>query len=137
MKEQVLVDTGPLVAIFSDRDSKHQVCLDQLKQIRPPLISTWPVLTEAAWLLRKQITGVQSLFKACQSNLLVVPTLDEAAFAWIADFLLCYEKKTPQLADASLVYLADRDNLDTVFTLDRRDFSVYRFRRNRSFQLLP
>ena len=42
-----------------------------------------------------------------------------------------------QLADAALVYLAEREGLDTVFTLDRRDFSVYRFSRNRSFHLLP
>ncbi len=42
-----------------------------------------------------------------------------------------------QLADASLVYLAERDQIDTVLTLDRRDFSIYRFGNNRSFTLLP
>ncbi len=34
-----------------------------------------------------------------------------------------YENIRPQLADATLLYLADRDGIDTIFTLDQRDFS--------------
>jgi len=48
-----------------------------------------------------------------------------------------YENLDPQLADACLVYLAHRENIDTVFTLDRRDFSVYRTSRKRPFQIVP
>jgi len=44
---------------------------------------------------------------------------------------------SPPLADASLVHLANRESIDTIFTLDRRDFSVYRLARNRRFRLLP
>jgi uncharacterized protein len=43
----------------------------------------------------------------------------------------------PQLADASLVHLANRESIDTIFTLDRRNFSVYRSARNRRFRLIP
>jgi len=55
----------------------------------------------------------------------------------IADLLKKYESMGPQLADASLVHLADRESIDTIFTLDRRDFSVYRSARNRRFRLIP
>jgi uncharacterized protein len=48
-----------------------------------------------------------------------------------------YESLRPQFADAMLVYLAHRENIETIFTLDRRDFSVYRTRRKRPFQLIP
>jgi predicted nucleic acid-binding protein len=48
-----------------------------------------------------------------------------------------YEDIRPQLADAALVYLADREGIDTIFTLDRRDFSVYRSARKRTFRILP
>ena len=48
-----------------------------------------------------------------------------------------YSNLRPQLADAALVYLAEREGIDTIFTLDRRDFSVYRTARNRPFRLLP
>jgi predicted nucleic acid-binding protein len=43
----------------------------------------------------------------------------------------------PQLADVSLVYLAGRERIETIFTLDRRDFSIYRTSRGRSFRILP
>jgi predicted nucleic acid-binding protein len=48
-----------------------------------------------------------------------------------------YADLNPQLADASLLYLADREQINSIFTLDRRDFSVYRNRHDRPFILLP
>jgi len=48
-----------------------------------------------------------------------------------------YANLRPQLADAALVYLANRDDIDTIFTLDRRDFSVYRSAKNRPFRIVP
>jgi len=56
---------------------------------------------------------------------------------WIATFLRKYRRLNPQIADASLMYLADRENLDTIFTLDRRDFSIFRLSGGRRVQLLP
>ena len=41
------------------------------------------------------------------------------------------------LADAALLYLAEREKIDTIFTLDRRDFSVYRSSRKRAFRVVP
>jgi predicted nucleic acid-binding protein len=40
-------------------------------------------------------------------------------------------------ADASLVQVADRLGLTEIFTLDRRDFAVYRLSKNRAFRILP
>jgi predicted nucleic acid-binding protein len=48
-----------------------------------------------------------------------------------------YEDIRPQLADAALVYLAERERIDTMFTLDHRDFSIYRTGRKRSFRIVP
>jgi predicted nucleic acid-binding protein len=48
-----------------------------------------------------------------------------------------YKALRPQLADAVLIHLADREQIDTIFTLDRRDFSVYRTKRGGRFRLLP
>jgi uncharacterized protein len=55
----------------------------------------------------------------------------------IADVMKKYQDIRPQFADAALVYLADRDEIDTIFTLDRRDFCVYRSARRRPFRILP
>ena len=48
-----------------------------------------------------------------------------------------YRNIRPQLADAALVYLAERDGFDVIFTLDRRDFSVYQAGRKRAFRIIP
>jgi predicted nucleic acid-binding protein len=54
----------------------------------------------------------------------------------IADVMKRYADIRPQLADAALVYLAEREGIDTIFTLDQRDFSVYRSGRRRPFRIL-
>jgi hypothetical protein len=54
----------------------------------------------------------------------------------IAAVMKKYESMRPQLADAALVYLAGRERIETVFTLDRRDFCIYRTGR-RAFRIVP
>ena len=134
---RVLVDTGPLVAIVSRRDNHHQVCVEQLRSLAPPLFTSWPVITEAAWLLRHDPSGIQRLLSSADVGFMQILALAGDASAWLAKFLRRYQKLGAQVADGSLVYLAEREGIDTIFTLDRRDFSIYRFRRNRSFFLLP
>jgi hypothetical protein len=52
MAERAVADTGPLVAIIRKRENAHRKSVAALKLIRPPLLTCWPVLTEAARLLR-------------------------------------------------------------------------------------
>ena len=134
---RVLADTGPLVAIFSTRDQHHETCVAQLRQIRPPLLTCWPVLTEAAWLLRRYSSQVQQLLASLDRGFLALLPLDETAATDLARFLARYARTGAQLADAALVHLADRERIDTVFTLDKRDFTLYRTRTNRRLRIVP
>jgi predicted nucleic acid-binding protein len=54
---RALADTGPLVAIVRTREKSHKKCAAALKAIHPPLLTCWPVLTEAAYLLRDEPDG--------------------------------------------------------------------------------
>ena len=132
-----LVDTGPLVAIASARDQYHQICVEQLRLLQPPLLTCWPVITEAAWLLRHQPSAVERLLGSFEVGLLRLLILDEKAPRWLAEFLTRYRKMGAQIADGALVHLAEREGIDTVFTLDRRDFLVYRLPHGRSLRILP
>ena len=135
--KRVLVDTGPLVAIFNSGDHRHEACVEALRSLPSPLLSCWPVITEALWLLRRDRTAVQRLLRSVGTSFLhLLPVSDPEAGA-IADLMERYEDMTPQLADASLVYLAQRENIETIFTLDHRDFSVYRTGRKRPFEIVP
>jgi uncharacterized protein len=134
---RALADTGPLVAIVRTREKAHRKCAATLKTITPPLLTCWPVLTEAAWLLRKEPGGFKALGRMLDSGLIRLAELDETAVAWIIAFLDCYASAKAQLADAALMYLAEREGIDTVFTLDRRDFSIYRTTTGRALTIIP
>jgi predicted nucleic acid-binding protein len=134
---RVLVDTGPLVAILSRADEHHKTCLQVLRDLPGPLFSCWPVITEAAWLLRAYPRAVQQLLKSIGNGFVeLLPVASSEAKA-IADVMKRYENIRPQLADATLVYLADRDGIDSIFSLDQCDFSVYRSARRRPFRIIP
>ncbi len=135
--ERVLVDAGPLVALVSARDEHHAWCVEQWHKLRPPLLTTWAVVAEAAWLVRHDSKAHRVLFELGEARFYSLPQLDEAALPWLRRFLTKYLDVHAQLADATLVYLAERENVDTVFTLDRRDFSIYRFGRNQAFRIYP
>lgn len=137
MISRVLLDTGPLVAILHSRDNQHEECVEQLREIKTPLLTCWPVIVEAAWLLRDSPSAVQELLLSFNIGLLRLLPLDESAMPWLATFLRRYRKLEAQIADAALIHLAERENLETVFTLDHRDFSVYRLSGGRSLEILP
>jgi predicted nucleic acid-binding protein len=137
INEIVVIDTGPLVALLRHDDQCHELCRDVLSEIRPPLLTTWPVITEAAWLLRNIHLGVQTLLELVQSDLIQCIHLDEDATVWLKAYLNEYSDLRLQLADASLAYVAERVKTDLVFTLDRRDFVVIRQTGGKPFRLLP
>jgi predicted nucleic acid-binding protein len=140
MKRRVLVDTGPLVAILSSADEFHETCVRTLNQLPSPLYSCWPVINEAAWLLRSYPQAVRRLLKNCGSvnpAFLELLSLSGSEAGEIAEVIEQYHKLRPQLADAALVYLAEREGINTIFTLDRRDFSVYRGARHGAFRIIP
>jgi uncharacterized protein len=134
---RVLVDTGPIVAILSHRDQYHRKCVEALRDMPGPLFTCWPVITEAAWLLRRDANAVEKLLGSIDTGLFELLPLSGADAKPIAAIIKKYGDIGIQLADAALVHLAARDGLDTIFTLDRRDFSVYRLPRGRGFRILP
>jgi uncharacterized protein len=135
--KRVLVDAGPLVAILSKADEHHDRCVEGLRTMPGPLFSCWPVITEAAWLLRKSARGVQQLLGGLDRGFVELLPLTGQDAIGISEIRRRYVSLRPQLADAALVYLAGRDGIETIFTLDKRDFSVYRSIRKRPFHILP
>lgn len=73
----VLVDTGPLVAILNSADAMHEACRRQLAALTPPLLTTWPVLTEAAYLLRSNPPLVHRLIQSLEEGFLRLAWLDD------------------------------------------------------------
>jgi uncharacterized protein len=133
----VLVDAGPLAALLHRGDQYHAVCVEQAKILPRPFLTSWAVLAEAAWLVRSFPRGLADLLTLVENGLVEPLELDSQAARWMRAFSQKYEDLSPQLADLTLCYLAERESISTVFTTDRRDFRVFRLESGRSLALLP
>ena len=100
-------------------------------------MTCWPVLNEAVWLLRNTPKAVQKLLALHQQGLYRIPPVADDCAEWMAAFFKRYDNLEPQLADAMLMYLAERHQITTIFTIDRRDFSIYRLSNGQALELLP
>lgn len=125
----ILVDTGPLVALFVPKDPDHSACVAILEQIDEPLCTTTPVLTEAFHLLSPASTGAQRVMDFITRGGLPVWHLDDASLHLAFERMVQYADHPMGLADASLVVLAVTLQQEKVFTIDRGDSFTYRIKR--------
>lgn len=133
----MLVDAGPLVAILNRRDHDHASCVNVLKNIRQRLVTTWMPLTEAMYLLDFSVAAQNALLEMVERGSLKVLDIGVEDLPGIRSLMSKYRDQPMDFADASLVHVARRETLHDIFTLDRRDFGVYRLKQNRSFTILP
>ncbi|HKQ81188.1 MAG TPA: PIN domain-containing protein [Steroidobacteraceae bacterium] len=135
----ILLDTGPIVALFDPADDSHRPCVDVLKSIVEPLGTTIPVLTEAFHLLSPGSVGAANLIHFIADGGLTLWFLDPETMDRSFELMQQYADQPMDLADASLVAMAEAENLHKVFTIDRRDFTTYRIKRGhrlRTFELI-
>lgn len=125
----ILVDTGPLIALFDPRDDLHERCKRTLKSLRSRLFTTVPVLTEAFHILSPDSQGADRLRDFIVLGGLATWFLDESALTRSFELMEQYRDHPMDLADASVLAAAELLNTRRVFTVDRRDFSTYRVRR--------
>lgn len=125
----ILVDTGPLVALFDPADSWHGRCVHRLEGIIEPLCTTISALTEAFHLLTPSSLGAQRLMDFIAEGGLGVWFFDELSLSRALELMLRYSNVPMDLADASLVVAAEQLAARKVFTIDRKDFTVYRIQR--------
>ncbi len=133
----VLVDTGPLVALLSDRDPHHSKSRLQADQLAAGSWTCWPVVTEAAYLLRHSRDAVTSLLDRLDDGVFRILPMDERDVDGIRRVLGRFHDQEFDFADACLMHLAEREGIRHVFTLDRRHFGVFRMSTNEALVLLP
>jgi predicted nucleic acid-binding protein len=112
-------------------------CVEAAKRLHGPFFTSWTVITEAAYLLKDRPDAVSKLLDRVRSLKLRLLQLSADDIDGVDGILKRYADQGLDLADATLMYLADREGLESVFTVDRRHFSVYRTRQGRSLSLHP
>jgi len=125
------------VALIDADEEDHDRCREQLGQLSGTLFTTWAAFTEAMYLLGRIGWPAQNgAWQMQKSGALVVADLDADATGRAAALMEQYRSVPMDLADATLVALAESLQVRQVFTLDS-DFHVYRYRDRQSFQVIP
>jgi uncharacterized protein len=133
----ILVDTGPLVALLDRSDPYHLICQETLSSLNDSLVSVWPVVTEAMYILRAYWQAQDALWEMIDTGAVEILVLGKDDVTRMRELMRKYRDLPMDLADAALVRVAERERLRRIFTLDRRDFQIYRPSRIGRFAVLP
>ena len=133
----ILIDAGPLVALVDADDQHHAKCVTALKTLREPLATVWPPLVEAMYLLSDQSAAQEALWEMLERGAVLLLPFDSSDIPRTRELMRKYADRPMDLADAALLRVAEREGLRKVFTVDRRDFSVYRLHNRTRPILIP
>lgn len=133
----ILVDAGPLVALLHRDDRHHQDCVEALTRIRDPLVTVWPAFTEAMYLLNFSWRAQDALWELVSEETIRLLPVEADDHRRMRDLMKKYRMLPMDLADAVLVAVAERERIRRIFTVDRRDFSLYRPAKLGRFVIMP
>ena len=134
----ILVDTGFWLALANRRDHYHETAKAALKKLQEPMITTWPVLTETCHLLLNRMgTDAQQRFlSSWEAGAFQVHPIPEKQIPRISALMAKYSDLPMDLADASLVLLAEHFGHGRILSTDQRDFQTYRWKNRPPFENL-
>ncbi len=133
----ILVDAGPLVALADRTDSHHAACVAALQRMSGPLATVWPALTEAIYLVQRWPRAQAEILTLVETGALRLLPVGREDMPRVRALMDKYRDLPMDLADAVLVRVAERERVRAIFTIDRRDFSVYRPLGLGKFKIVP
>lgn len=133
----LLVDAGPLVAIFNRRDRHHEACVRVLGDLNGRLCTTWPAVVEAMDLLEPWPRAQAGLLQMMEREVLQILPIERDDLPPIRKLMAKYGDLPMDFADATLLRVAGREGFSIVFTLDRCDFAIYRLPDGTPLRILP
>lgn len=122
----ILVDAGPLVALIHADDRNHERCKETLLSLNEAMFTVWPAFTEAMYLLNFSADAQDLLWEVLRSGAVRMAALDDDDAPRMRALMKKYRDLPMDLADAALVRVAEREKIRRIFTIDRRDFEIYR-----------
>jgi predicted nucleic acid-binding protein len=132
-----LVDTGALLALLDSGDRWHQRCADAFLTLRLPLATSAAVLAELFHLLGEDRRELAAAWGLLRSGAVTVLPIDDFDLPELEAVMKRYAHRPMDFADATLVHLARRERLNTVFTVDHDAFETYRIDGRKRFRIIP
>jgi predicted nucleic acid-binding protein len=134
---ELILDTGPLVALIDRGETRHQDCVEAMESWTGTILSTEAVLTEALHLLGPSRRARDACLDFFLRGAVLLTPASLESLARVRVLMEKYADLPMDYADATLVALAEDLGTDRVFTLDRRGLSVFRASGTRPFHVIP
>lgn len=125
MKQSVIVDTGPLVALLNRRDRHHDWTKTLWGEIEAPVLTCEAVVAEACHLLRKMEGGSSAVVELIRRGAVSLTFSLSSESTAVSRLLRRYGNLPMSLADACLVRMSELDGRSEIMTIDA-DFRIYR-----------
>jgi predicted nucleic acid-binding protein len=137
----IIADTGFFLAVANRRDRHHALAAGCLRKLGEQLVTTWPVMTETCHLLQAHI-GVDAeiaFVRGARDGAFEIRAVGAGQLDRVYELMEIYRDLPMDLADASLVILAEELGSGRILTTDQRDFRTYRWKNRKPFKnlLLP
>ena len=134
----IIADTGYWLALANSADRHHAAARAALAELREPLVTTWPVMTETCHLLAHRLGGAahERFIESAARGAFTIFTLEPSHLPRILALLKKYRDLPMDLADASLVILAEELGSGKILSTDTRDFRAYRWKTRKPFRNL-
>jgi len=133
--QKTLIDSGPLIALFDRSDKYHDTILEFLKTFKGELITTWSVITEVSHMLDFNLHVQIDFLKWIELGGIIVSNISQNEILQIRVMMEKYIDIPMDLADASLMYIANREKIKTIVSIDS-DFDIYRTLKKQSLDNL-
>ena len=137
MAGDALIDTGAMLALLDRSDRWHKLCAETFQQLALPLLTSEAVLAELFHLVGGGSHELEITWKFLRSGAVRLAEIQDAELSEIQSLMTRYADRPMDFADATLVYLAKREGLTTIFTVDHADFNIYRIEGRKRFRVLP
>ncbi len=130
--KKILIDSGPLIALFDRSDKYHQASTEFIKKNRSELVTTIASITEVLHLLDFSRNAQVDFLSWVDAGAVTVEPITTDDFQRIRELIVKYSDLPMDFADACLVFLGEKMNVHKVATIDR-DFDIYRLKGKKSF----
>lgn len=134
----ISVDSGFLYALVDRRDAWHARATAHADSAGEGWITTWPVLTEVCHLFHRSLGPdyAAALMDDVADGGIAVWSPPVEQVARMPVLMRKYAKLPMDLADASLVLLAEHLGDGRILSTDQRDFGAYRWKNHKPFKNL-
>ncbi|HEY3816468.1 MAG TPA: PIN domain-containing protein [Polyangiaceae bacterium] len=134
----ILVDTGFWLALANAADRHHERARKALAAHRRPYVTTWPVMTETCHMLaaRLGIDAQLAFVRSAALGAFEIFSLGREHLPRVEVLMQKYRGLPMDLADASLVILAEESGSGDILSTDTRDFGAYRWKNRKPFRNL-